>query len=1061
MIIDENIIDNSKTKLSVFLNKILELEPNANLDVASAFFKVEGFSLVKENVGKVAKFRLLLGKSPEMEKKGGTLGKALSREIEEDVESLDLSREKKDDVSCLIEFLERPSVEVRMFDRAFLHGKAYIFDKLAVVGSSNFTYSGLTREGELNVVQQGKMYVDYVRNEWFNRFWRESLDFKDDLIEILRNSRFGTVEYSPFQIYVKSLYELQKDEIMAESKEEEGRKSGAGSKVELTEFQQDSIRRIFSRLEKYGSVMVADSVGLGKTYVALKVLEEFGYFMRKRYLVICPAQLKDTMWLPELKDKILPEHVLSQENLASEGFIEKVRRATGDHLEEVELIIVDESHNLRNPLSNRWENLNTLIESIAKGKKSRPKVIFMTATPISNTVWDMYWQIMLLVGLDKAAFVKENIPDLFAHFRDVDKSADPSLLNDLLNEISIRRTRDYVRKEYPKAMIGGQPIKFPERKLDAVNYELDGAYQGMYREIAGVIAEKLTMAYYSVLKYRKQELLTPEESQTLNRMMAIGGIFKTILLKRLESSVEAFRISIKRHVSFLNKMKGYLEQGMFLSKKDYSKFLKYLVAEDEDDEELRKEAEHEMDERLAPFEVSEYRKEELFGDVETDVKLLESVLKKIELLDPESDAKLSKLRECLGKLKGKSQTVVFTYYKDTLDYVHEHVSKDKALKSLRIEKISGSFTPKQRQKVIDDFAQGKIDVLLSTDILSEGQNLQTAQTLINYDLHWNPTRMIQRAGRIDRIGSRYDRIRICNFFPEDELEELLKLVNVLQNKIVNIDRSVGLDQTVLGEKIHPKVFGIVRRLKDKDQSVIEELEAEVFGGGEMFYQPLKSYLKEKSVSDLERMPDGIHSGLSKKRSVKAIFFYYKYGKDFHFWHLYRMDGKIIKNKTEILRSISCAENTPRVVEKSLQDKVYEANTEVLSDIEQAYKEIEVKEKSETQQVHWSKEASTRFLVKIVKEIEYELDGYLSDFPEDRKLEDEWARTQDKLKSISLTKKRLRSLRRIWNDYKNSGNWKKLISELTGFVSDKFAPEKEELEKFDKKKLKLVAIDFIS
>ena len=216
---------------------------------------------------------------------------------------------------------------------------------------------------------------------------------------------------------------------------------------------------------------------------------------------------------------------------------------------------------------------------------------------------------------------------------------------------------------------------------------------------------------------------------------------------------------------------------------------------------------------------------------------------------------------------------------------------------------------------------------------------------------------------------------------------------------------------MLGEKIHPKVFGIVRRLRDKDQSVMQELEADVFGGGEMFYQPLKSYLRKESIKDLEKLPNGIHSGLSKKE-IRGIFFYYKYGKDFHFWHLYGTDGKIIKNKTEILRSISCDEKTPRVVEKSLQDKVYEANREVLSEIEHTYKDIEAKEKSETQQVHWNKEVGTKFLISIVKEIEHELDEYLSDFPEDRKLEEEWTLTQDKLKSISLTKKRLKSLRKI-------------------------------------------------
>ncbi len=203
MIIDENIIYNSNVKLSVFLNKVLKSEPTSNLDIATAFFNVEGFALVKENLGKVKKFRLLLGKTPELNDNKQTLGKVLLKEIKREVEGLDLTPTKKDNVSDLIKFLEKSNVEIRIFDKNFLHGKTYIFDKLVVVGSSNFTLSGLTREGELNTVQQGKMYVDYNREQWFNKFWKESLDFKDELILLLKNSRFGTTEYTAMQQYVE------------------------------------------------------------------------------------------------------------------------------------------------------------------------------------------------------------------------------------------------------------------------------------------------------------------------------------------------------------------------------------------------------------------------------------------------------------------------------------------------------------------------------------------------------------------------------------------------------------------------------------------------------------------------------------------------------------------------------------------------------------------------------------------------------------------------------------------------------------------------------------------
>src|SRR3972149_1482324 len=281
--------------------------------------------------------------------------------------------------------------------------------------------------------------------------------------------------------------------------------------------------------------------------------------------------------------------------------------------------------------------------------------------------------------------------------------------------------------------------------------------------------------------------------------------------------------------------------------------------------------------------------------------------------------------------------VIFTYYADTLDYIHQNIAGDPQFSEVRIEKISGRIaSAKRRTEIVNDFMDGKIDVLMSTDVLSEGMNLQKARYLINYDLHWNPTRMIQRAGRIDRIGSPYQKIYVYNFFPEEELEDLLRLVEILQNKIRNIDSAVGLDSTILGEEVNPKVFGIIRRIREQDETVFDELEKEVFGGGEKFYQPLMDYLRAKTARELESIPLGIHSGLQK--GIKGIFFYYKYGEDFHFWHLYDLiTGGMIKNKTKILDYISCPPEETRVI-PDFFEKVYEVNAEIVRDIEETYKE---------------------------------------------------------------------------------------------------------------------------
>src|SRR3989344_2430145 len=546
MPIPKEIIDNSEgNKLISFLNNTLKENPKTKFDIATAFFNIEAFAMIKDNLNGVERFRLLLGKTPEIRNEK-TLGDVLIQEIRKEVEGFDLTKEANSTVKLFIEFLNRKNVEIRLFEK-FLHGKAYIFDDRIVIGSSNFTAAGLTRYGELNTWKQESQAV-YTRKEWFEKFWAESIEFKNELILLLEESRFGSKRYMPYEVYIKTLYELQKDDIKEEQKEEKPR-GLPETKVNLAQFQDDAIARIWTRMKKYGCCIVADSVGLGKTWIAKKILEKIGYYERKNILIVCPAQLRE-MWRREQKKIDVKENILSQEDLASESYVEKAKKTLGGRFDNVELIVVDESHNFRNPLSNRWENFFTLVNDHISKKGNKPKMLFLTATPINNTPWDLYWQIMLLMLMDRKSFVKENIPDLFKFFKQAKDN--PSLLNDLLNEISIRRTRDYIISNYPEAFIyvdlpngerKEQKIIFPKRVLENVNYELDKAYKGMYREISGTIID-LKMAYYKILEYRREGLKSEEERLLLGRMIAIGGIFKTILLKRLESSVESFRLSI-------------------------------------------------------------------------------------------------------------------------------------------------------------------------------------------------------------------------------------------------------------------------------------------------------------------------------------------------------------------------------------------------------------------------------------------------------------------------------------------------------------------------------------
>ncbi|GFP38001.1 hypothetical protein HKBW3S44_01681, partial [Candidatus Hakubella thermalkaliphila] len=284
MLIPKKIIDNSDTTLKDFLNEVLAVQPGTRLDITTAFFSLQAYAMVKDNLGQVRRFRLLLGKAPEI-LTDATLGEELLRVLREEVEGYDLSRENENLVKDFIQFVQQENVEVRLYDKTFLHGKAYIFDNLVVIGSSNFTPSGLTHNTELNSVSL-EPEARYTRQEWFEKFWVEARDFKEELLELLEASRFGSKEYTPYQIFIKALYELQKEDIEDILSVEKAREDLPKSKINLAEFQEDAVKRAFSRLRKYRGVLVADSVGLGKTWIAKRIIEEFGFYRRRKFLVV-------------------------------------------------------------------------------------------------------------------------------------------------------------------------------------------------------------------------------------------------------------------------------------------------------------------------------------------------------------------------------------------------------------------------------------------------------------------------------------------------------------------------------------------------------------------------------------------------------------------------------------------------------------------------------------------------------------------------------------------------------------------------------------------------------
>ena len=984
------VIDNLNDRMADVLGAILAEHGGKSLDIATAYFNVRGFALLQEALLSLGSFRLLLGDAPREGEDVGLRPQAARRLIRE-LNTAPFSEDTLRAVEDLIAFLRRDMVGVRAYRQGFLHAKSYIFygdlpeggaDRFqpvaAIVGSSNFTGAGLTTNRELNLSHKtalteaemariGPLPVNgweerELRRElmsgvgaqaiteldhWFRERWEEARDFKEELIELLDASKFGQMEYTPYQVYMKALFEYFKDDL-GTAEAELGK-----SAVELSEFQEDAVKKARRILARYDGVLIGDSVGLGKTWIGKKLLEDYAYHMRQKALVICPASLRQ-MWTGELRDATIAGAIVTQEELGQAGF-------DPDQAGDADVILIDESHNFRNRTTQRYENLERIIS--ANGRRgrdgSRKKLIMLTATPINNNIFDLYNQITLITGGDRSYFSGAGIGDLYRFFlnarRNVADHETGVALFNLLEEVVIRRTRAFVRKTYPEATIKGERIKWPERQLKTVRYDLESTYSGIYDRVVAAV-EGLRLAPYQLETYKRTGVKRDEFEQ--GREEALAGIFRSRYLKRFESSVDAFRITVRRALEFTKTFESYLLDGKLLDSTSFQKSMRYLSREDEDDDGAPVSRADEMDasdearetlETLASLDTQQYDLRRLHEALQHDVDSLTELWRLVGGITPDQDAKLETLKQLLSEdLKGQ-KVIVFTYYRDTARYLYRELGGDRGADfrsqagDPAIRRMDGGASPAERTRLIQAFApqsnnrpdlsgsDGEVDILISTDVLSEGQNLQDCGILVNYDLHWNPTRMVQRAGRIDRIGSKHPLLWVHNMFPEEGLERLLRLVESLNRKITDIDRTGFLDASVLGETVHPRNFNTLRRIMDEDGAVIEEQEQFTeLASNEFLLQQLRSLLDTGARKMLEELPDGIHSGLARD-GEKGMFFYFTapgprgQGRR-HFWRYYDMHrDRVLDNRFLIANLIACSPDTPRVVGDcdvfAIQDRV--------------------------------------------------------------------------------------------------------------------------------------------
>ena len=900
-----------------------------HLDIASAYFDAEGYAQISETLGRIDSVRLLLGAEPHppaprprllgdgFNRPGTSEQQRLeqaSRELDENIrwgrDMLGFTPETASHVAHLLRWLESGRVQVRKLRNQFLHGKAFLIgtDGHGVIaGSSNFTRAGLTTNVELNLGNYSPHIVGQVQ-EFFNDLWNKAEEY--DLAAIF-NQEFKP--HQPYLIYLKMLHERYGDELQSEEVK--------STDFSLTEFQEHGVERARRILSKYHGVLIADEVGLGKTYIAAAIIGEAVKELRQRVLIVAPAALRDGMW-----DGFLHNNDFGRKSVILASYEDLTMGKLKDQLDEFALVVVDEAHYLRNPSTQRAEVFHELLDCYP-----RKKLVLLTATPINNSLDDLQNLLGYFLRYD-TDLAEVGVRSLKEKFKEAQSRSPEELtpkdLFDVIDAVAVRRMRQFIKKHYPDSKIpgdaGGQIVQFPETRVEAVPYELDDVLpSGFFEEFKNALSPEglasdgsspdglspdgaasdadpkvLTLARYTPSAYLKAESSAWEESVELyeNRL---AGLMRSLLLKRFESSPHAFANSCQQMIDKNDAFVELLKQGIVANKK----LLAEYIATDTDaltEDELAEEFIEETEQEAANYDV-----DQLLADVENDTALLRQFAEKARQVTRRDDPTLKALTEALEEILadaasgGKSEqdtrnrrkVLIFTYYSDTVDWIFEHLQAETAKPASplaayreRIAKITGSHGASDKSDVLLGFApltagtgndEDKYDIVVTTDVLAEGVNLQQARHIINYDLPWNPMRLVQRHGRIDRIGSLHEEVQMRCVFPDSKLDEILGLETKLRTKLKQAATVVGAPQVLPFQTREELNFADTQadiehtregleRIKAGDSTFLETAGRAVAAlSGEEFRQELRQAFDDETLREqIENLPWRSGSGMA-------------------------------------------------------------------------------------------------------------------------------------------------------------------------------------------------------
>ena len=927
------------------------LKQGCKIDVVSAYFTIYAYYNLKEQLDEVESMRFLFGEPTFIKEVDPAQKKRRSYKIEYDREDEQLRipmetrlTQKRIAQECY-DFLSEKAEVKSMVKPNFLHGKMYHIKhstgiEKAIAGSSNFTSSGLGFGGRKNI--ELNMIVDSDQDredltQWFENIWNESPDIIQDVKdEVLQYLSQLYDENSPEFIYYKTLFHVFRQFLDSQSDRDfEASQNLLDSQIweSLYEFQKIGVTGALNRIRRNGGCIIADSVGLGKTYEALAIIKEFE-FRNKNVLVICPKKLSSNWTVfqasqnhalnPFQKDKF-QYHVLYHTDM---GRISGTSGAGAQSFETFnwgayDLVVVDESHNFKgNPeyKTDKSDNqkLNRpawLMERIIK-QGANTKVLLLSATPVNTSLKDLRNQISLIThGNNHALSDTTGIIDIaqllkvtqtqFTNWADVESNPNRKL-NDflekidsgffkLLDELTIARSRDQIRDTYSEAEIG----KFPERLAPTSVYspiDTQNRFPAYDRINAQILEYKLSVFNPSkyikdapaiVKKYEERAKSEIAAFTQADRENFLIGMMKMNFLKRLESSIYSFGITLDRTIRKIENLQSKIDEFKKQRGTESDFEVDEDIPDDEEDEDYE-DVNWQVGKKLK-FDLGDLKLDEWLIDLENDRQSLLQLYNTAVAVDSKRDAKLAKLRELILKKHtapindGNMKFLIFTAFADTAVYIFSNLKAFAKENSISIALVTGdktetTFGTNEFEHILTNFSplskkrnetEGQIDVLIATDCISEGQNLQDCDTVVNYDIHWNPVRIIQRFGRIDRLHSRNERIQLINFWPTDDLEQYINLKSRVEARMALGNLAATGDDDPLG---NPELQIVVKegelkfrekqllRLKDEILD-IEELDDSITLTDfslEDFRMKLLSYIEENR-DKLERSPLGMYA----------------------------------------------------------------------------------------------------------------------------------------------------------------------------------------------------------